>query len=152
MGMEKHICTAENADKFRNWLQTRGGILVWSSANLSNPGASWSTPALTAEGKAYPKPTWEAANNPRLITDPGEVVVSIDREVKRFHIAVRRGSQGLTLKVTDSGTCRIRAAVERAGKGAYYMFDYETQDAVIKAPVSQQPISEYIAQKKQIVS
>jgi hypothetical protein len=142
--MEKHICTAENAAKFWEWLQTRGGILVWSSANLSNPGASWSTPALATDGEAYPKPTWQAANNPRHITDPSEVLVSIDREVKRFHVAVRRGSQGLSFKVTDGGSRRIRAEVEKAGGGAYHTFDYGTQDAVIMAPVSQEPITEYI--------
>jgi len=43
--MEKHIVTPEHATKMLGWLQTRGGIAVWPSVNLSNPGASWSTGA-----------------------------------------------------------------------------------------------------------
>ena len=37
--MEKHLVIAESAEKVWNWLQTRRGIAVWNSANLSNPGA-----------------------------------------------------------------------------------------------------------------
>lgn len=57
-----------------------------------------------------------------------------DIEVKRFHIGLRMGSQGLIVKVTDGGTRRIRHEVAKAGDGAYYTFDYGTQEAVIMRP------------------
>ena len=144
--MEQHVVTEDNAALVWMWLKTRGGIAVWESVNLSNFGTSWTTPLNDAQGQPKSKPTWEAGNQPiRIITDPAEVVISKDAEVKRFRVAVRMGSQGLMLKVTDAGTRRIRAAVEKAGKGAYYRFDYETQEAVIYAPTrAYTPISEYI--------
>lgn len=49
------------------------------------------------------------------------------------------------LKCTDASTRRIRAAVERAGEGAYHVFDYMTQEAVIMRPTRQVPIAEYVA-------
>src|SRR5262245_8279659 len=133
--MKKHIVTPEHATKMLDWLQTRGGIAIWPSVNLSNPGASWSTPALKEDGSPMTKPTWQAANEPeRIITSIDDVMVSIDKEVKRFRVGVRMGRQGFSLKVTDGGTRRIRAAVAKAGEGAYHSFDYETQEAVIMAP------------------
>ena len=57
-------------------------------------------------------------------------------EVKRFHVGVRMGSNGLALKVTDGGSRRIRREVSKAGEGAYYAFDYLTQDAIILRPKS----------------
>lgn len=144
--MDKHIVASENAQRIWEWLQTRGGLAIWMSINLSNPGASWTTPVNDAGGKPTEKPTWQADSKPyRIITDPAEVVVSVDEEVKRFHIGVRMGSQGMTMKVTDGGTRRIRAEVAKAGKGAYYLFDFDTQEAVIMKPKSMVPIAEYIA-------
>lgn len=42
----------------------------------------------------------------------------------------------MTLKVTDGGSRRIRAAVSKAGEGSWYTFDYSTQEAVILKPSS----------------
>lgn len=145
---EQHTVSAENAAKISGWLRNRGGIAVWSSVNLSNPGAGWTTPAFKEDGTPYDKPTWQAGNEPRVITDPADVVVSFDKEVRRFRIAIRRGSQGLSLKVSDGGTRRIRAAVARAGDGAYYTFDYETQEAVIMAPEKTVPLLEWRTQNE----
>jgi len=133
----RHTCTIENAPRFWDWIQGRGGIAVWHSVNLANPGASWSTPADVTT-----KPTWEAADAPeRIVTDPERVIVSVDREVKRFHVGVRRGDQGMTFKVTDGGSRRIHREVEKAGEGAYHRF--ECQDAVIMAPESAMTLSEW---------
>jgi len=135
----KHTCTIENAPRFAEWIKTRGGVAVWRSVNLSNPGASWSTPALTVEGEPTPKPTWQADSQPESVfTDPADIGVSIDKEVKRFHVAVRPGSNGLSLKVSDGGSRRIRKEVEKAGEGAYHVFDYYDYDnAVIMAPAGE---------------
>ncbi len=85
--MTLHIVMEENAALIAKWLRERGGIAIWHSANLSNPGMSWTTPKLTEDGQPMPKPTWQAENAPeRLITDPAEVLVQTGREVKRFHV------------------------------------------------------------------
>lgn len=133
--LEKHTVSPENAAKFKEWILSRGGVAVWRSADLSDPGLSMSSPALNRDGTPTAKPHWKLENTPhRVITDPADIDVVTDREVKRFHIGVRPGSQGLSLKVTGGGTRKIRAAVEKAGRGARYEFDYDTQEAVILVP------------------
>lgn len=130
-----HDCQVENAPKMLDWIRTRGGVAVWTSLDLSDPGFSMSTPALTTEGQPYAKPHWKLANAPaQVITDPAQIRVITAKEVKRFHVGVRMGAQGLKLKVTDGGTRRIRAAVAKAGDDAWYEFDYGTQEAVIYVP------------------
>ena len=127
---DKHVCTPENSERMLGWSANRGGIAIWPSVNLSNPGTSWSTPAdLTT------RPTWECADKPeRIITDVADIVVSVDREVKRFHVGQTRGS-GLMFVVTDAGSRRIRKEVAKAGDGAYHVFDYDDdKNAVIMAP------------------
>src|ERR1035437_8627895 len=129
--MEKHRVKAENAARIWEWLETRGGIVVWDSVNLSNPGASWTGPLNDKDGKPAIKPNWQCANTPgRVITDAAEVVVDVPKEVKRFHIAIRMGSQGISYKVTDGGTRRIRAACAKAGKDSWYEFNYVEQSVV----------------------
>lgn len=143
--MEKHTVDSRDAGTVWTWLQTRGGLALWQSINLSNPGASWTGPLHNADGTRTTKPNWQAGNEPyRIITDADEVVVSVAAEVKRFHVAVRMGGQGFMVKTTDGATRRIRKEVSAAGDGAYYVFDYETQEAVIMKPKSVTPIAEYI--------
>jgi ribosomal protein S6 len=144
-GKAFHVVNEQNASKIVDWLFNRGGIAVWSSINLSNPGQTWTAPLNDADGNRLPKQNWQMANEPsRIITSVDEIVVSTDKEVKRFHVGVRMGSQGMMMKVTDGGTRRIRAAVAKAGEGAYYRFDYETQEAVIMAPDKQVMLSEWM--------
>lgn len=149
---EVHEVREENAEQFWQWLRERGGIAIWQSINLSNLGASWSTPARTPEGTPTPKPTWQAANEPaRVITDPAEVVVVTGREVKRFHVALRMGSQGLSMKLTDASTEHVRSAVAKAEAkhgAAWYEFDYDTQEAVIFIPVDRVPLADWAAGRK----
>ena len=142
---EKHICMPENASKMKEWIANRGGVAIWPSVNLSNPGASWSSPALTEDGKPYPKPTWQAADTPeRVITDPSEIVVTVPKEVKRFRVALRLGSQGLSVKLTDASSERVRAAVRKAGEKAWYQFDYASREAVIYVPDKEIPLDQYV--------
>jgi hypothetical protein len=63
--------------------------------------------------------------------------------VKRFRVAVRRGAQGLNLKLTIHSGERLRREVEKAGEGAWYQFDYERQEAVILVPDKTVPLSEW---------
>jgi len=145
----EHECTTENAPKFLNWLRNRGGVAVWESVNLSNAGASWSTPALTEEGNPTSKPTWQCGNNPvKIVTDPNQIRVYAGEEAHRFRVGVRRGGQGLTMKVTDGGTRNIHRALEKYGRGSWYEFDYETQEAVIFIPKKPMPLDEYAKENK----
>jgi hypothetical protein len=143
--VEKHRVSEENAHLFLEWLRTRGGIAVWNSLDLSNPGMSYTTPVNGDDGKPRRKPRWDVDDTPsRIITDIDEVEVATYKEVKRFHVATQRGCQGLMAKVTDGGTRRINAAVEKAGEGAFYTFDYFNYDnAVIWAPEKVVPLKEW---------
>lgn len=146
--MDKLTIQAENAKQIYGWLQDRGGIHVWNSIDLSDLDRQMISPANDPEGRPTTKPHWKMSEFPKLITDPEQVIVSIDKEVKRFHVATRMGSQGLSVKVTDGGSRRIRREVAKAGEGAYYTFDYgDYKNAVIMAPEKTMPIREYIKQK-----
>jgi hypothetical protein len=131
-----HTICSENAPRIWDWIKNRGGIAIWRSVNLCDPGRTWTTPVLDDKGDLVHKPTWQADNEPiEIICDPEKVLVSRDQEVKRFKVAVRRGSQGFMLKCTDASSAHIRKSVSQAGNGAYHVFDYFTQEAIIMAPV-----------------
>lgn len=147
--LEKHVCMPQNAKQMLEWIKTRGGLALWRSINLSNPGKTWTTPAKAPDGKPMPKQSWEMANEPyRVITDPTEVEVHVPKEVKRFRVGVRMGSQDFSLKVTDGGSRRIKREVAKAKENysdAWYEFDYSTQEAVIMVPDSKSPLEEFVA-------
>jgi len=131
-----HVISDNDAPKIAAYLQ-QGPIALYRSVNLSNPGASWLVPA--SDGK----PNWQSADQPERLLNAEDFVVSHDVEVKRFHVALRMGSQGLSVKVSDGGSRRIRAAVAKAGEGAYHTFD--GQDAVIMRPAGQPvPLSKWL--------
>lgn len=135
---------AEHAAKFKDWLANRGGLLIWQSVDLSDPGATMTSPYRGPDGEVVTKPHWKMGDMPiRHITSIDDIEVCVDKEVKRFRVGVRRGSQGFTYKVTDGGSRKIRAAVEKAGVGAYHVFDYMTQEAVIMAPDKVIPLAEW---------
>lgn len=143
-----HAIDTSDAATIADWLKNRGGILIWDSADLSDPGASWTTPALNADGTPVGKPTWKARDKPtRHITSPDDVEVVTPREIKRFHVGVRPSS-GLSLKVTDGGSRKIRNEVEKAAVkygDAWYEFDYESYDnAVIVVADRKVPLKEWI--------
>ena len=127
----------QNAHRFAEWIRERGGVAWWKSANLANPGKSWSTPAIT-DGKPTLKPTWEAQSQPhRIITSTDDIEVVVYEEVKRFRVGIRPASNNpFVIKCTDGATRRIHRALAKAGDGAVYHFDYDTQEAVISRPES----------------
>jgi hypothetical protein len=83
---------------------------------------------------------------PRVITDPAEILVSIDTEVKRFEISTESSSDGLYTKLTDASSERIRREVEKGGENSYYELDYETREAIIYQNEKLIPITEYVQQ------
>jgi hypothetical protein len=120
------------------WLRDRGGVIVWENINLSDPTKGFTyTPAKTSDGQDghEKKPHW-GVRAKEVVTDPDKFRFAKElKEVKRFRVAVRMGSQGMSLKVTDGGTRRIKAALAKAGPDSCYEFDYDTQEAVILVPV-----------------
>ena len=145
MTVTPHIVAPENAQRITEWLETRGGLAVWHSVDLSDLGFSMTTPVRGIDGKTVTKPHWKLDDKPaRIITDAKDVLVSKDIEVKRFRVGIRLGSQGMKLKVSDGGSRRIRSAVAKAGSGSFYVFDYSTQEAVIMRPESQIPLLEFL--------
>ena len=145
MNQNKLACAPENAEKFKDWLANRGGIAFWRSVSLSDPGRTMSTPATHQDGKPATKPHWMMGEKPdRIITDINDVEVVLEKVVKRFHVAVRMGSQGMSFKVTDGGTRRIRAEVAKAGEGAWYQFDYDAyENCVILKPDRVIPLKDF---------
>ena len=138
---EPYICLEEDAARIGGWIRERGGIAIWDSLDLSTPGRAWTTPLNQADGTPSPRPHSSAAAEPsRVIRSMDEVMVSRDVERKRFHVAVRRGSQGLPLKCPDASLRRIREEVAKAGEGAWYRFNYATQECIIMRPTVQIPL------------
>lgn len=128
---EKHRVIESNAKLFLRWIREREGIAVWGCLNLADPAKTWSTPVKQESGEFTPKPHWSATNEPiRVITDMDEILVDTPKEVKRFHIALRR--TGFAIKLTDGSSNRVRKAVAAAGEDAWYEFDGD--DAVILVP------------------
>jgi hypothetical protein len=145
--MEKHPCSIENAPKFADWVKNRGGIAVWKSVNLSNPGASWSTPANDKEGKPTAKPTWQADNRPeQIITDPDQVEVYVGKEIKRFRVGVKRGD-GFNFVLTDGASRRLKRELAKAGEESFYVFDYSVQEAVILLPDNKITLAEWMEEQ-----
>jgi len=127
-----HRILAANAEQVWQWFQERGGIAVWRSIDICTAGQSWTTPLRDAEGQPTRKQDWRMEESPSLVvTDPMEVVVDVPREVKRFRVAVRAGSQGLLLRCSDTASRRIRRECAKAGEESWHEFDYATQEAVI---------------------
>jgi hypothetical protein len=135
-GENMKITTCErNARQMWDWIKNRTGVAVWQSIDLSDPYYQVLTPVLELSGKPYTRPHWKCSNTPEIITNPDDIKISVDAEHKRFHVAVRMGSNGMCYKVTDYGSEKIRREVEKAGEGAYYVFDYDDfKNAVIMKP------------------
>lgn len=118
-------CVPENAERFAMWLKDRGGISLWKSINLSNPGASWCTPALSEDGTEYPKPNWQTESTPALtVCDSDFVGVEIPQEFKRIKISLQQ--RGMKVVLTDGSTRKVTKALEEAGEGSFYTFEDDT--------------------------
>ena len=145
----KYTCQPEDAPRIWDWIKNRGGIVKWASCDMSDLNKSWTTPYRDEKGEIRTEaPHWKAPRPSHHITDPADVCVAVDKEVKRFRVGIRRSSNGMSMKVTDAGTRRIREAVAKAGVGAYYRFDYEFQNVVIMAPENVVPLADWIKEEK----
>lgn len=131
---EKLVIDESAASSILQWINTRNGVLRWTSADLSDPSFEMLTPATAEDGDMYPKPHWKCTTNPCLITDPAEIEVVKPIRIKSFHVGTRMGSQGLKIKVTDGGTRKINRAIDKARLKyghAWYEFDYGSYENVV---------------------
>lgn len=144
----KHECSEENAPKFWEWLNSRGGIAVWKSINLGNAGASWSTPALMEDGKPYEKPTWQASNTPTVYTDPADVGVFTSALYKAFKVGLKRGD-GFSFVLTDAASAKVNRLLteceEKHGDAFYRkgVLDIDGASIGIYYTTGIEPISEW---------
>lgn len=135
---------AGHAVRVSRWIEHCGGVAVWESGDLGQPGRSWLTPACLNDGSPSQRPHWSAANQPqRVIVDPAQVEVVERREVKRLRVAVRPG-YGLGLRLTDASNKRLKRALAEAGDGAIYAF--EGNEALVLAVVSRTPLPQWLAE------
>jgi len=122
-----HVVMPENASLIKKWLAERGGIAVWESIDMSDLGASWTTPAHDADGKPTTKPHWKSGNQPaRIITDQAEVVVEVPRELETFRVTVRVSGNGLMLKLTDGSQRKLEKKMAKheaanPGRSVWYL-------------------------------
>lgn len=128
---------------FLHWIQHCGGIAVWRSLDIEAPDRRWATPAWQdADGRPSPPPHELAERTPAVVcTDPTEWLVAYDEPVVRFAVCVEKSPRGW--KLDGTSTARVNGAIEAAGEGAYYQFDYATQEVVILAPVRVVPLSQW---------
>lgn len=150
MSNEKHICSPENAKQFANWIENRGGLFIWNSADLSNPGMLWTTPARQENGEPTAKQNWRMEGQPaRHITSADDVVVQTAKELKRFHVGTKRGG-GLSYVLTDAATARVKRELTKAretsgGKDVWYEFDYsDEKNCVIMVADETIPLSKCV--------
>jgi len=139
---------AGNAPKIAFWLEKRGGVALWQRINPSNLGSIF-VPAKQENGEPTQKPSWQYADAPeRIITDPNEVRVFVPVVVARFHVAVRRSSNGMMLKLTDGSSERLRRALEKHGPTSNYYFDYdEVNNCVITVQKEEKTLREFMLKK-----
>ena len=128
-------------EKFEKYIQSRGGVKVWENVNLSTPERE----IFISGGTRVWKQESKAAVLDRRVSRTNYQghkrlwFVKEMREVKRFHVAIRRGSQGFCFKCTDASSARIRRECAKikakTGEEPGYDFDYEAQECVIFQPV-----------------
>lgn len=105
-----------DASKMRQWLDTRGGIAIWKSINLSNPGTQWLMPADVTE-----KPSWQCANDPEIVTSAADVGIYTETLYKAFRVSLRQA--GMAFKLTDHSQKRLdnwMAKCEKQWGNAHY--------------------------------
>lgn len=112
-------CTEENAPKFLKWVRERGGVALWKSVNLSNPSASWTTPATIRKGDCegqegdeiipYPKPNWQVGA-PEVITDAKDIGVYADELYKAIPVALKLS--GMNYVLTDGSNRKVKKLLE----------------------------------------
>lgn len=138
-----YVCDSERSARLvSQWLKTRGGVRVWTSADLSSGGATYATPALSDKGEPMAPPHWSVSKTPVVVTSADDIGVRVLREVKRFTVAIEPES-GLSWVLTDHSSRRVREEVKNAGENAGYDLDHATQEAVISVVDSEVSLTQW---------
>ncbi len=127
MNATAHITTSqENEAKLAAWLQSRGGVAVWSCKDLGSPriGQQTFTPALSEDGKPTGSPHWSCGSGSPdfVIVDPADVSIETRREVCR--VKIRRGPPYLG-GVHRLDRPKLDKAMESAGTSAAWHPNYD---------------------------
>ncbi len=161
-------CEESNAQKYWDWIQDRGGLAIWESQNLSNPGASWITPATIRQGDCegftnespdanvilpYPQPTWQAGKEPaRLVIDPKQVGVYTAELYKAFRVGLvgREMSLVLTSGAQRKVDKHMAECKEKHGDSFYRKGVLEIEGASMGIYYTKTivPLDEWIQQQK----
>lgn len=143
-------CSVANAEKFAEWIATRGGVATWRSVDLGDPTASWSTPARTVDGHATPQPTWKAERSPRITTDPASVGVYTEVAFKVVRVFLVR--RGLKLVITDDSQRRVDKALaackEQHGNSHYRKGDLDDPTITVYYATEVIPLPEYLSRPR----
>lgn len=133
-----------HAAKVSRWIAECGGVAVWGCLDLADPSRQFFTPARLTDGSPSQAPHWSSPREPRrIVTNPAEVEVVTHRQVKRIRVAVRPG-YGLSLRLTDAASVRLRKALDAIGPGAVYVF--EGNEAILFAEASRTPLTQWLAE------
>ena len=125
---------------FEKWIAERGGVQVWSNADLRSVGACpVFTPALNGKGEEYPKPHWSVTRGPVIKDIDLFRFITKSVEVDRFKIKTARGPQELQIKLTPESSDMVRnhcrAAERKWRRSVHYEFDYTSRECVVTVPV-----------------
>lgn len=98
-----------SARKFAEWFRDRGGIAVWSSCDLSNPGKRLTTPAWwpAVIQRAKRSPHWSMGAEPKVFTDPAKVLLIEYEDFCTFEIKLKRGS-GMNVVLSSKSDHKVR--------------------------------------------
>lgn len=140
---ERYQITESIANQIYNWIQNREGVNVWSCVNLSKGPQDLLMPVIDQGGVRDSKPSYDAGKILRVITKLEDLEVVTAKEVKRFYVAVRMGTQGFSLKITDGAKRNIDRALAKY-EDSWYDFDYSTQEAVIFVPGEVVPMEGWV--------
>lgn len=117
-----YITIAQAAEAIRI-AEACGGLALWGSANLSDPGRVAITGRLH-EGQPTAKPHWWCTDQPvRTSVDLADIDVVEDKVEKVVRVHIEMSSNGMMLKCTDASSRKVRAALKKLedrGISPYY--------------------------------
>ncbi len=120
---KQHEVAEENAYKFAEWIINRGGLLVWESADLGDPGKSVTTPALSTAGGMTSSPHWKFPSPAFRVTTLEQVTVFTTKVVSTFTIKLKQSQGRLVLNNASNRKVENEMArLRESGHSPFYRF------------------------------